>query len=295
MDVLALDPASLQETCFSRRFCLQLNTGPGLRRGHAGACVRVAKGRAVYWWVRVRRAAVLSVLLVLVFRPGWWILAVVSAHILAGSAGTACKPTPGMAAVAWRLSLRLGRMPRRAAWLQLAPMLLILGIVALTGRSVAFAPGALSMAIWRATGTVFFNVADVTPLKLAAVVAAFVFLGSPSNHIVRCMLGKGAVPRAGANRGAASADMIAQDDDAYPDPATVRAGRAIGTLERWIMTIFLALGQYSAMGLTLTAKSIVRFSRIEKDPAFAEYYLLGTLYSMLIALLVGLALKVVLL
>jgi hypothetical protein len=228
--------------------------------------------------------------------PGWWILAVVSAHILAGSAELPVSRLQAWLRSHWRLSLRLGpHAAPRFAWLQLAPMLLILGIVALTSRSVAFAPGALSMAIWRATGTVFFNVADVTPLKLAAVVAAFVFLGSPSNHIVRCMLGKGAVPRAGANRGAASADMIAQDDDAYPDPATVRAGRAIGTLERWIMTIFLALGQYSAMGLTLTAKSIVRFSRIEKDPAFAEYYLLGTLYSMLIALLVGLALKVVLL
>ena len=45
----------------------------------------------------------------------------------------------------------------------------------------------------------------------------------------------------------------------------------------------------------LTIDLAVRFSKIEKDPAFAEYYLLGTLYSMLLALLVGLALKVVLL
>ena len=85
------------------------------------------------------------------------------------------------------------------------------------------------------------------------------------------------------------ADLVLDEDT-----GSEWAGRAIGTLERWIMTIFMALGQYSAMGLTLTAKSIVRFSKIEKDPAFAEYYLLGTLYSMLIALLVGLALKVVL-
>ena len=31
----------------------------------------------------------------------------------------------------------------------------------------------------------------------------------------------------------------------------------------------------------MTAKSIARYEQITKDPAFAEYYLIGTLYSML--------------
>ncbi|MBP7784418.1 MAG: hypothetical protein KA064_00300 [Firmicutes bacterium] len=238
---------------------------------------------AVYRRTRVWRAAALAVLLALAFCPGWWILAVVCAHVLAGSAELLVSRLQSWLRSHSRSSSWLGSYAGSClAWLQLTPMLLILGIAALTSRWVAFAPGALSMAVWRATGAVFCSGAGMTPLRLAAVFAAFVFLGSPSNHIVRCMLGKGA-------------GAISQEDDTYPDPATVRAGRAIGTLERWIMTIFLALGQYSAMGLTLTAKSIVRFSKIEKDPAFAEYYLLGTLYSMLLALLVGLALKVVLL
>lgn len=236
---------------------------------------------AIYRGARVWRAAVLAVSLALAFGPGWWLLAVVCAHALAGSAELLVSRLQSWLRSHSRSSSWLGPYAgSRFAWLQLTPMLLILGIAAVTSRFVAFAPGALSMAVWRATGTVFFSDADVTPLRLAAVFAAFVFLGSPSNHIVRCMLGK-------------DAGAISQDDT-YPDPATIRAGRAIGTLERWIMTIFLTLGQYSAMGLTLTAKSIARFSRIEKDPAFAEYYLLGTLYSMLLALLVGLTLEVVL-
>ena len=235
---------------------------------------------AVYRRTRVWRAAVLAVLLVLAFRPGWWLLAVACAHVLAGSAELLVSRLQSR--LRSRSSSWLGPYAgSRLAWLQLTPMLLILGIAALTSRWVGFAPSALSMAVWGAVATVFFSDASVTPLRLAAVFAAFVFLGGPSNHIVRCMLGK-------------DAGAVSQDDDTYPDSATVRAGRAIGTLERWIMTIFLTLGQYSAMGLTLTAKSIVRFSKIEKDPAFAEYYLLGTLYSMLLALLVGLALKVVL-
>ena len=62
------------------------------------------------------------------------------------------------------------------------------------------------------------------------------------------------------------------------------AGRMIGTLERIIMVIFIAIGQYAAVGLVLTAKSIARYDRIAKDQVFAEYYLLGTLLSTICAI-----------
>ena len=66
-----------------------------------------------------------------------------------------------------------------------------------------------------------------------------------------------------------------------------QAGRLIGTLERYIMIIFIALGQYAAIGLVLTAKSIARYDRITKEEAFAEYYLLGTLLSTLVTIAVA--------
>lgn len=62
------------------------------------------------------------------------------------------------------------------------------------------------------------------------------------------------------------------------------AGRFIGTVERIIMLIFLSIGQYSAIGLVLTAKSIARYDRISKEKDFAEYYLLGTLISTVIVI-----------
>lgn len=65
------------------------------------------------------------------------------------------------------------------------------------------------------------------------------------------------------------------------------AGRFIGTLERIIMLIFLSIGQYSAIGLVLTAKSIARYDRISKEKNFAEYYLLGTLISTVVAIVVS--------
>ncbi|MDZ7270858.1 MAG: hypothetical protein ONB17_04525 [candidate division KSB1 bacterium] len=66
------------------------------------------------------------------------------------------------------------------------------------------------------------------------------------------------------------------------------AGALIGALERAMTITFVLLGQYTALGLILTAKSITRFEKL-KDRRFAEYYLVGTLASMLWAILVGLA------
>lgn len=66
-----------------------------------------------------------------------------------------------------------------------------------------------------------------------------------------------------------------------------KAGRYIGTVERIIMLIFIYINQYSAIGLVLTAKSIARYERITKEEHFAEYYLLGTLISTLIAIIVS--------
>lgn len=62
-------------------------------------------------------------------------------------------------------------------------------------------------------------------------------------------------------------------------------GRIIGMIERTIMLVFLAIGQYSSVGLVLTAKSIARYDRIAREKDFAEYYLLGTLLSTIIVVL----------
>lgn len=69
------------------------------------------------------------------------------------------------------------------------------------------------------------------------------------------------------------------------DPIEVEgAGAWIGTFERIIMVLFASLGQYAAMGLLIAAKSMARYDKISKGSAFAEYYLIGTLYSILFAI-----------
>lgn len=63
------------------------------------------------------------------------------------------------------------------------------------------------------------------------------------------------------------------------------AGALIGTIERWLILIFVCLQRYEALGLLIAAKSIIRFG--DKETAKTEYVLAGTLLSILIAVLTG--------
>ncbi len=67
------------------------------------------------------------------------------------------------------------------------------------------------------------------------------------------------------------------------------AGALIGTIERWLILIFVCLQRYDALGLLIAAKSIIRFS--EKDTERTEYVLAGTLLSIFIAIMAGLLLS----
>lgn len=62
------------------------------------------------------------------------------------------------------------------------------------------------------------------------------------------------------------------------------AGALIGILERLIILIMISQNQYSAIGFVLTSKSIARYNKIIENPQFSEYYLLGTLLSMLLVI-----------
>ena len=67
-------------------------------------------------------------------------------------------------------------------------------------------------------------------------------------------------------------------------------GALIGMLERVVILLLGALGLYSSIALVLTAKSLARFKQLEKKD-FAEKYLVGTLMSLIIAILALLIIK----
>lgn len=72
-----------------------------------------------------------------------------------------------------------------------------------------------------------------------------------------------------------------------------RVGRLVGWLERLLILGFALAGQLAAVGFVIAAKSMARFRALD-DRHFAEQYLLGTLFSTLVALGTALLLKAVL-
>jgi hypothetical protein len=68
--------------------------------------------------------------------------------------------------------------------------------------------------------------------------------------------------------------------------AELARGRIIGVLERAIALTLVLLGQYGALGLVVAAKALARFRGLEERD-FAEYFLIGTLASLLVALSTG--------
>jgi hypothetical protein len=67
---------------------------------------------------------------------------------------------------------------------------------------------------------------------------------------------------------------------------TVRFGIYVGILERILIAIFMSLELYVGLGLLGTFKTIARFKQLE-DKDFAEYYILGTLLSLLMGIIFG--------
>jgi putative PIN family toxin of toxin-antitoxin system len=75
-------------------------------------------------------------------------------------------------------------------------------------------------------------------------------------------------------------------------PLRVDASAWIGIIERILILIFILSEQFQSIGFLEAAKSIFRFSEIQKEGnPKAEYFSLGTLASFLLAVVVGVGIK----
>jgi hypothetical protein len=76
-----------------------------------------------------------------------------------------------------------------------------------------------------------------------------------------------------------------------PGNSLVNAGKWIGIAERVIVLILVLVNQYSAIGLLVTAKGIIRFSEKDRQEIKTEYLVIGTLLSIGIAIVTGMVVK----
>jgi len=66
-------------------------------------------------------------------------------------------------------------------------------------------------------------------------------------------------------------------------PSSARVGAVIGILERLLICALVLGGAVATIGLVIAAKTLARFKQLD-DREFAEYYLLGTLASVTVAI-----------
>jgi hypothetical protein len=76
-------------------------------------------------------------------------------------------------------------------------------------------------------------------------------------------------------------------------PRPARVGEAIGVLERLLIVGLVLGGAVETIGLVVAAKTLARFKQLD-DREFAEYYLLGTLASVGVAVLSALLARAIL-
>jgi hypothetical protein len=67
------------------------------------------------------------------------------------------------------------------------------------------------------------------------------------------------------------------------------AGKWIGIAERIIILTLILNHQYEAIGLLIAAKSLLRFNEVNRPEIKTEYLLIGTLISLSIAIITGIA------
>ncbi len=107
-------------------------------------------------------------------------------------------------------------------------------------------------------------------IKLSAYLLAFIFAHWPSNWMIRKIMKKW------------------KPDEKEPSD---KMGAFIGTLERVLTILLVGMEAYSAIGFVIAMKSVVRYERMQKEKAFAEYFLAGTMLSVLVTLMLGLVVQ----
>jgi hypothetical protein len=66
-----------------------------------------------------------------------------------------------------------------------------------------------------------------------------------------------------------------------PDPVQpIKAGRIVGSLERLIMAVGLTASSWEVLAAVIALKTVARFKELD-DKHFAEYFLIGSLCSLL--------------
>ncbi len=106
------------------------------------------------------------------------------------------------------------------------------------------------------------------------IITAFIFLTAPAGILI------GQVTKQWRDK------IISPENESLAN-----AGKWIGIAERIIILIFVLNSQFSAIGLLVAAKGIIRFNEKDRQEIKTEYLVIGTLLSIGLAIVTGLMVK----
>ena len=153
-------------------------------------------------------------------------------------------------------------------------------IIYLTG-GISFNPGFLSWVI-KMIDTVSI-VKDLGQLsRINAYCLGFLFIINESNTIIRQLFDWIKVSPNLSEKNEQEVEETPPSDK-YLRIDEYKSGRVIGILERSIVYLAMLSNEYDIIGFILAAKAFARFKELDKK-VYAEYVLIGTLASILIAL-----------
>lgn len=124
---------------------------------------------------------------------------------------------------------------------------------------------------------------NVNAISVPVFMTALLLCLKPANLLVKYVLEKYVLIKPMYEKNEISAQEELQEE-------AVKVGALIGSLERSLFLIFVVMGQYGAVGFILAAKSIIRYR--EGSTSKTEYVLAGTLLSLGIAVVCGIAVRI---
>jgi hypothetical protein len=131
-------------------------------------------------------------------------------------------------------------------------------------------------------------VPDSTRISIPFYAASILFITRGGTHFVKAVCATGMIlPRitpSPQNQSLPSQEFNATVSAV--DQVRLGMGRKLGNFERILLLFFVLAHQYEAIGFVLAAKGLIRSKEFE-DRDFTEYFLLGSLASILVAILTG--------
>ncbi len=117
------------------------------------------------------------------------------------------------------------------------------------------------------------------PIGAVLIIASFILVAKPTNIFIKNIFTLFSIEIPDSPKH----DNIDETDFRQIDASLPNAGKLIGIMERLLVLSLILVGQFSAVGLIIAAKSILRFKSTQKN----EYVLVGTLLSFGIAVIIG--------